>query len=173
MSEGNEDFVFEQSGYNSDNSDHILNSPITELDITEAINGLKFGKSLGYEEILNEHIKSTKSLFMPLYIKVLNIIFDSGISPDVWLEGKIKPIYKSKGDHLNPDNYRPITVLSCFSKLFTSILADRQKENDKCKRCAAQKPNTSLNDFSTKLRDQGQHEMLSLLSSLPFQVLHI
>ena len=125
MSEGNEDFVFEQSGYDSENSDHILNSPITELEVTEAINGLKLGKSPGYDEILNEHIKSTKYLFMPLYIKLFNIIFDTGILPDVWLEGKIRPIYKNKGDRLNPDNYRPITVLSCFSKLFTSILNDR------------------------------------------------
>ena len=122
VSERNEDFVFEQSGYDSENADHILNSPITESDITEAINGLKLGKSHGYDEILNEHIKSTKSLFMPLYVKLFNIIFDTGILPDVWLEGKIRPIYKNKGDRLNPDNYRPITVLSCFSKLFTSIL---------------------------------------------------
>ena len=32
------------------------------------------------------------------------------------------PIYKLKGDPLNPENYRPITILSCFGQLFTSIL---------------------------------------------------
>ena len=37
----------------------------------------------------------------------------------------ISPIYKSKGDRSNPQNYRPITILSCLGKLFTSILNGR------------------------------------------------
>ena len=49
----------------------------------------------------------------------------------------------------------------------------RQKGNDKCKRCAAQKSGTSLNNLSSKLREHGQHAMLSFLSSLPIPVLRI
>ena len=30
--------------------------------------------------------------------KLFNIVFDSGILPDAWLEGTIRPIYKNKGD---------------------------------------------------------------------------
>ena len=55
-------------------------------------------------------------------IKMFNCIFSSGIVPDSWLLGNIKPIYKNKGDPLNPKHFRPITILSCFGKLFTSIL---------------------------------------------------
>lgn len=62
---------------------------------------------------------------MPLYIKLFNFIFETGFIPDTWLEGKIRPIFKNKGDKLNPENYRPITILSCLSKLFTSILNNR------------------------------------------------
>jgi hypothetical protein len=53
---------------------------------------------------------------------MFNCIFSSGIVPDSWLLGNIKPIYKNKGDPLNPKHFRPITILSCFGKLFTSIL---------------------------------------------------
>ena len=49
----------------------------------------------------------------------------------------------------------------------------RQKGNDKRKRCAAQKSNTSLNNLSTKLREHGRQAMLSFLSSLPIPVLRI
>ena len=84
-SEINETFDFAESEYDAD---IILNSKISEEEISTAINGLKLGKSPGYDEILNEHIKSTKCLFMPLYIKLFNTIFDTGILPEVWLEGK-------------------------------------------------------------------------------------
>ena len=32
---------------------------------------------------------------------------------------------KEKGEENDPDNYRGITVLSCFGKLFTSVINDR------------------------------------------------
>ena len=41
------------------------------------------------------------------------------------LEGIIRPIYKNNGDANNPENYRPITILSCFGKLFTAVLNQR------------------------------------------------
>lgn len=53
------------------------------------------------------------------------MVFDSGLVPDDWLLGIIKPIYKGKGDRSQPENYRRITVLSCLGKLFTSIICDR------------------------------------------------
>ena len=51
--------------------------------------------------------------------------FDAGLVPEEWLTGIVKPIYKNKGDPYLPDNYRPITLLSCMGKLFTSILCER------------------------------------------------
>ena len=42
--------------------------------------------------------------------------------PSSWTEDTICSIYKNKGSVNNPDNYRGITVVSCFGKLFTSVL---------------------------------------------------
>ena len=42
-----------------------------------------------------------------------------------WLVGSIAPIFKNKGDANDVNNYGGITLLSCMSKLFTSILNDR------------------------------------------------
>ena len=53
---------------------------------------------------------------------------DCGLIPESWSIGIIKPIYKNKGDPIKPENYKPITILSCFGKLFTLILNNRLKE---------------------------------------------
>ena len=100
----------------------LLNNPITENEIFKCIKDLKNGKACGDDHIINEYIKSTSELFMPVYVKLFNIVLDSGCVPDLWLVGNIIPFYKNKGDQLDPQNYRPITILSCMGKLFTSVL---------------------------------------------------
>ena len=60
-----------------------------------------------------------------VYIELFNIIFETGILPDSWLVCYIRPIYKNKGDKLDPNNFKPITILSCVSKLFTANLNER------------------------------------------------
>ena len=59
---------------------------------------------------------------LSIYVAFFNLIFNSGVLPDSWLEGAIRPIYKKKGDSKSPENYKPITILSCFGKLLISIL---------------------------------------------------
>ena len=64
---------------------------------------------------------------LPIYCKLFNIFFDTGIIPESWLLGSIKSIFKNKGDPKQPEYYRPITILSCFGKLFTSVSNNRLK----------------------------------------------
>lgn len=108
-----------------DSSQASLNNPISESEILGAIKSLKLNKSGGADEIANEYIISTKHLLMPVYVKLFNIILDTGIVPSDWVKGNIIPIYKNKGNKLDPANYRPITLLSCIGKVFTAILNNR------------------------------------------------
>ena len=102
----------------------ILNGEITTDEVIKAIKSLKAGKAAGLDMILNDYIKVSMDIMVPVYIKLFNLVLDSGHIPDSWLQGVIVPIYKS-GVTTNPENYRPITVLSCIGKLFTSILNNR------------------------------------------------
>lgn len=104
-----------------------INQPITESEILKAIKQLNNDKSPGIDNIKNEHIKSTCTLMLPIYIKLFNLVFDKGVIPESWSVGVIKPIYKKKGDPTMPENYRPITILSCLGKLFTLIINNRLK----------------------------------------------
>ena len=60
-----------------------------------------------------------------MYCKLFNIVLDTGIIPDSWLLGIIKPVFKNKGNPQDPDNFRAITLISCLGKLFTSIINER------------------------------------------------
>ena len=57
-----------------------------------------------------------------VFTKLFNLILQTGIIPEEWCISNIIPLYKNKGDICNPDNYRGISIVSCFEKLFTSFL---------------------------------------------------
>ena len=86
---------------------------------------IKNNKCPADDNILNEYIKHSKEKMIPVYVGLFNLVLDTGIIPDPWLEGIIRPIYKRKGSPQKSENNRPITILSCFSKLFTAILNAR------------------------------------------------
>ena len=73
--------------------DPHLNSKITENEIRKAIKSLKNTKSPGVDNILSEYIKQSETLFITLYKKIFNVIFDTGVLQDLWLKGIIMPIY--------------------------------------------------------------------------------
>ena len=103
----------------------VINEPISEKDVVDAIKTLKNDKACSNDMILNEFLKYGAVKLLPVYVKIFNIIFESGIVPDSWSQGFICPIYKNKGDPASADNYRGITILSCYGKLFTCILNNR------------------------------------------------
>ena len=110
-----------------------VNRKITQKEILNCIKKLKNNKAPGEDKVVNEYIKATCNQFIEIYELLFNLVFQTGIIPDSWLFGDIKPIYKNKGDPLNPKNFRPITILSCVGKLFTAILSERLSNfSDEC-----------------------------------------
>ncbi|OWF46235.1 RNA-directed DNA polymerase from mobile element jockey [Mizuhopecten yessoensis] len=112
---------------NPDNSifDDYLNGEITTDEIKFSLINLKNSKASGIDQILNEYLKSTMDVFLPIYQKIFNLILNTASIPDVWKIGIIKPVYKNKGDPKDPDNYRAITLVSCLGKVFTSVINNR------------------------------------------------
>ena len=90
-------------------------------EIMNVVKTLKNNKTCGIDNVINEYIKCTIHVF----VKLFNIILKSGIIPNNWVLGLIKQLYKNKGSRSDPDNYRGITILSCFGKLFTAVINKR------------------------------------------------
>ena len=86
---------------------------------------MRNNKTAGHDIVINEFLKHSLDNIAPIYTRLFNVVLTSGQVPDDWCLGSIKPIYKNKGDEGDPDNYRKISPLSCFGKLFTSSINKR------------------------------------------------
>ena len=78
-------------------------------------------KSSGPSDIPIKILKSASPIIVPQLVKVFNLSFEKGVFPDLMKLAKIIPIFKS-GSKLLVTNYRPISLLSVFSKIFEKLV---------------------------------------------------
>ena len=101
---------------------HIhFNKLTSHQELKKILKILKNGKSPGIDRISNEMIKHSFEILKDCCVKLFNLVITVGCVPSIWCKGLITPVHK-KGDPLNPDNFRPICVLSCLCKSFTNVL---------------------------------------------------
>ena len=81
-------------------------------------------KSAGYDEISFNVIKNCfGELCNPLKY-IFNLSFEKGIFPDRMKIAKVTPVFKW-GDSADLNNYRPVSVLPCFSKILERLMYNR------------------------------------------------
>jgi hypothetical protein len=66
-------------------------------------------------------MKTTSNQFGDIYEKIFNLIFDTGIIPESWLLGTMKPFYKNKGNKNDPKNYIVGSKFNVFSGSLVSF----------------------------------------------------
>jgi hypothetical protein len=81
--------------------DILLNDELTEREILNAIKGLKNNKSPGPDSVLNEYLKNSPPYLIRILYRLFNLVLDTGIIPENWTIGIIKPVYKNKGNNLD------------------------------------------------------------------------
>ena len=121
-----EDLLDADFNFNIPNLDtNELNKDISIDEIKKCLNRLNNNKANGSDLVINEYLKAAPQNLIEIITNLFNLILKTGKVPKNWSLGTISPLYKGKGDSKNTDNYRGITILSCFGKLFTSVLNDR------------------------------------------------
>ena len=102
-----------------------LNSiDINENEVLNIIRALNIHKAHGYDNISIRMIKMCdKSLLKPLTLLFENSI-KSSCYPDIWKRYNIIPVHK-KNDKQLVNNYRPISLLPCFGKIFEKIIFNK------------------------------------------------
>ena len=77
-----------------------------------------------YCGISTNFLKQTISSFIDPLFHIFKLSFSSSVVPVQFKIAKVIPIFKS-GDSSSMDNYRPISLLSSFSKILEKIVASR------------------------------------------------
>ena len=109
-------------------SDRICSSlfltPVTSIEVNDLINILNPSKSVGPNSIPIKLLEIIGCSVSPLLALLVNQSFQSGIFPDKLKIAKVISIFK-KGNPELPSNYRPISLLPIFSKIFEKVMYKR------------------------------------------------
>src|SRR6218665_369035 len=98
----------------------IFLNPVTPSEIIDIIALMNNSYSKGYDDISMMVIKQCSVEVSSILSDVFNLSLAQGILPDQLKIAKVIPIFKS-GNKSNVANYRPISLLSPFSKILEKI----------------------------------------------------
>ena len=100
-------------------------NPCDSAEVSILINKLPNKISAGHDEIPCTIIKAAAPYIIPpLICHIINLMLSQGQYIDDLKIARVTPIFK-KGDPLLMDNYRPISLLPTFSKIFERVIFNR------------------------------------------------
>ena len=109
------------------NPDHFHFAHISPEKVLSVIHSINVKKTNGYDRMPPRLVKlSSPYLCYPL-CTIINICIEQGVFPDSMKHAEIVPIFK-KGEKMEKSNYRPVSILSCLSKIFDKILITQLSE---------------------------------------------
>jgi hypothetical protein len=104
------------------------NPACTEDEIALIIDNLSNSKALDAYGLSNYFVKLHKKSLLRNLTSLINNCIRDNVFPDCLKIGIISPIHKS-GNKMDVSNYRPITVLPIFSKIFEYVIKRRLEDH--------------------------------------------
>ena len=100
---------------------------INETYMHNAIKNLKNGKAAGPDKIPTTIIKDVGDIITKPLTMIFNSSLRNGVFPDIWKIARTTPTVKL-GAKNDANNYRPISVISVFSRIFEGKFHDQLYE---------------------------------------------
>ena len=107
----------------------LLDEAFSYNEVKKAISKLHCKKAPGHDGISAEHIRYGGGRLCHTLCQLYNMCVRAECIPSNFRQGIQIPLYKGKNTNpLDPDNYRGITLLSSFNKLFEMLLWQRMEK---------------------------------------------
>lgn len=107
-----------------DNDFHL--EEITHDELKSTINKMPLKKAAGHDGIPTRVLKDNIEILCSPICHVFNLAFATSSYPDILKIAKVVPVFKS-GDSNQPENYRPMSVLSVINTVFEKLISKRVK----------------------------------------------
>lgn len=98
--------------------------PVTDDEIRAIAKAMRGKMSGGLDCVPDKIIKAALPCISNLIVHLCNSSISNGVFPSVLKNSIVKPLFK-KGDKNSVSNYRPISLLSGFSKIFEKVMLSR------------------------------------------------
>lgn len=109
-----------------EDDDDVLIQPFTVDQVATVCNNLPNGKSGGSDSIVYEHIKYGGESLLVVLCSIYNVICELEDVGNSIVTGIIQSLFKSnKKDRFDKNNYRGITLLNVFGKIFERLILCR------------------------------------------------
>lgn len=103
----------------------ILNISSVSLDeVLIALRQIKNKMTIGPDHIPAFILRDCAGVFVHPLTTLLNICLRSSGIPDMWKLSKVRPVFKN-GDKCDISNFRPISIICNFAKVFEKILHNK------------------------------------------------
>ena len=91
------------------------------MKLSTALVLFNVNKAGGHDNIPAYFLKTAVPTLAPCLRSFFDFVFTNGIFPHICKIAKIVPIHK-KGEKDNLNNFRPISILNCFSKILEKMI---------------------------------------------------
>ena len=99
---------------------------ITQEEVSDVIKSLPSRKSPGADGVTYETIKNKRTTLTPIITVIFNVCFQMCRVPSDWAHGVITLLPKTDNAFsMSVDDYRPISLLLTFYKLFMKVIQNR------------------------------------------------